>query len=49
MKEAGIDLSGATPAKLTPELAEQAQMLVTMGCGDECPYVAGLIQGDWPL
>jgi arsenate reductase len=49
MKEAGIDLSGATPQKLTPELAQQAQVLVTMGCGDACPYVPGARIEDWPL
>lgn len=49
MKEAGIDLSGVTPRKLTPELAQQAQVLVTMGCGDACPYVPGARIEDWPL
>lgn len=49
MKEAGIDLSAAHTTALTPELAQQAQMLVTMGCGDECPYVAGTKRDDWPL
>jgi arsenate reductase len=49
MREEGIDLSDARPGKLTPELAAQAQLLVTMGCGDECPYVPGLRRDDWPL
>ena len=49
MSEAGIDLSGATPAKLTDELAGSANLLITMGCGDACPYVPGLIRDDWPL
>jgi arsenate reductase len=49
MKEAGIDLSGARPQKLTEELARGADRLVTMGCGDECPYVPGLTVEDWPL
>ena len=49
MNEAGIDLSGAHTNRLTPDLAEQAQMLVTMGCGDECPYVPGAKRDDWPL
>jgi arsenate reductase (thioredoxin) len=49
MQEAGIDLRGARPQKLTPELAAQAQLLVTMGCGDECPYVPGVRRDDWPL
>lgn len=49
MREVGIDLSGARPAKLTAELAQGAELLVTMGCGDECPYVPGLRRDDWPL
>jgi arsenate reductase len=49
MREVGIDLSNAKPQKLTTELAQNAEMLVTMGCGDECPYVPGLRRDDWPL
>jgi arsenate reductase len=49
MHEAGIDLSGVRPQKLTPELAKGANVLVTMGCGDECPFVAGARTEDWPL
>lgn len=49
MKEVGIDLSKAKPQKLTAELAQGAELLVTMGCGDECPYVPGLRRADWPL
>ncbi len=49
MREVGIDLSGAIPQKLSDELAASAQMLVTMGCGDECPVVPGAIRDDWPL
>ena len=49
MREVGIDLAGATTTRLTPELAGQAQLLVTMGCGDECPYVPGAERDDWPL
>jgi arsenate reductase len=49
MREEGIDLGDARPRKLTPELAAEAQLLVTMGCGDECPYVPGLRRDDWPL
>lgn len=49
MREVGIDLSDAKPQKLTTELAQGAEMLITMGCGDECPYVPGLIRDDWPL
>ena len=49
MKEEGIDLSGAKPQFLSTELAKQATLLVTMGCGDTCPYVPGLNKLDWPL
>jgi arsenate reductase len=49
MREAGIDLSNATPKLLTPELAQQAQILITMGCGDACPVVPGARRADWPL
>ena len=49
MREVGIDLSKAKPQRLTPELAQGAEMLITMGCGDECPYVPGLQRDDWPL
>ncbi|MBN9617192.1 MAG: arsenate reductase ArsC [Acidobacteriales bacterium] len=49
MREEGIDLSSAKPQKLTAALAQNAEMLITMGCGDECPYVPGLRRDDWPL
>ncbi len=49
MKEAGIDLSGAKPRKLTQEMARGVQLLVTMGCGEACPLVPGLSREDWPL
>jgi arsenate reductase len=49
MQEVGIDLSNARPQKLTDELARGAQLLITMGCGDKCPYVPGLRRDDWPL
>ena len=49
MQEIGIDLSNAKPQKLTEELARDAQLLITMGCGDKCPYVPGLRRDDWPL
>jgi arsenate reductase len=49
MQEEGIDLSVARPRKLTTELAVGAQLLITMGCGDECPYVPGVLRDDWPL
>ena len=49
MQEEGIDLSAARPQKLTTELAAEAQLLITMGCGDDCPYVPGVRRDDWPL
>jgi arsenate reductase (thioredoxin) len=49
MQEVGIDLSNAKPQKLTDDLAREAHLLITMGCGDECPYVPGLRRDDWPL
>jgi len=49
MKEVGIDLSAEKPQLLTEELAKDADVLITMGCGDECPYVPGLERRDWPL
>jgi arsenate reductase len=49
MNEVGVDLSGGTTSKLTTELAQRAQMLITMGCGDQCPVVPGLTRDDWPL
>jgi arsenate reductase len=49
MSEVGFDLSGAPTTKLTPELAAGASMLITMGCGDQCPVVPGVKRDDWPL
>ena len=49
IQEVGIDLSDATPQKLTEQLAQEVQLLVTMGCGDKCPYIPGLQRDDWPL
>lgn len=49
MKEVGIDLSKAQPTRLTQELANNANILVTMGCGEKCPYVPGLKIEDWKL
>ena len=49
MNEVGVDLAAAPTAKLTPALAQRAQMLITMGCGDQCPVVPGLERDDWPL
>ena len=49
MRELGIDLSGRVPRKLTTELAERADVVVTMGCGDACPYIPGKRYIDWDL
>ena len=49
MQARGLDLSRATPQKLTPSLASTANWLITMGCGDECPVVPGAQRDDWPI
>ena len=49
MREAGLDLSEATPSKLTDDLARAGRLLVTMGCGEACPFVPGLERDDWPI
>lgn len=49
MSELGIDLSGRQPHKLSREDAEWADVVVTMGCGDECPYIPGKRYVDWVL
>ena len=49
MRELGVDLSDRTPQALTTELAERADVVVTMGCGDECPYIPGKRYLDWDL
>jgi arsenate reductase (thioredoxin) len=49
MKELGIDLADRTPQLLTRELAEQADLVITMGCGDQCPYIRGKRYLDWDL
>ena len=49
MKEIGIDLSDEVPKKLTQEQAEWADVVITMGCGDECPYIPGKRYIDWEL
>ena len=49
MQELDIDLSDRVPRKLDRELAEQADIIVTMGCGDECPYIPGKRYIDWDL
>ncbi len=49
MREVGVDLSPAATTKLTTALATGTTMLITMGCGDECPVVPGVTRDDWPL
>jgi arsenate reductase len=49
MRELGIDLADRTPRRLDRELAEWADVVVTMGCGDECPYIPGKRYIDWDL
>jgi arsenate reductase len=49
MRELGIDLSERRPRLLTRELAERADVVVTMGCGDECPLIPGKRYIDWDL
>ena len=49
MREVGIDLSSAKPRKLTDELAQDSAILITMGCGEQCPHLPGVRRMDWPL
>ncbi len=49
MHEAGLDLTTARPQLLTDDLARDAAMLITMGCGEACPHIPGLRRDDWPL
>ena len=49
MKQVGIDLSIVKPQLLTDDLAKDAALLVTMGCGEACPFLPGLKRDDWPL
>ena len=49
MRELDVDLSDRRPQSLTRELAEQADVVVTMGCGDACPYIPGKRYIDWDL
>jgi protein-tyrosine-phosphatase len=49
MREVDIDLAGRTPRRLTDDIAEQADVIVTMGCGDTCPYFSGKRYLDWDL
>ena len=49
MEEKGIDLGGRPPQRLERAAAERADVVVTMGCGDECPYIPGKRYLDWNL
>ena len=49
MREVGIDLSTATPQYLSADLTKDAHIVITMGCGDECPLIPGVERDDWPL
>jgi len=49
MRELGVDLAEVRPQRLTPELAAGARHLVTMGCGEDCPFIPGAERHDWPL
>ena len=49
MREVGIDLADVAPRRLTDELAAGARLLVTMGCGEECPVLPGLRRDDWEV
>ena len=49
MRELGIDVADRKPRALTRELAERADVVVTMGCGDECPFIPGRRYLDWDL
>jgi protein-tyrosine-phosphatase len=49
MRELDVDLSARTPRLLTTDLAQWADVVVTMGCGDECPFIPGRRYIDWEL
>lgn len=49
MHEVGIDLSNERPKLLEPEVTKHAALLITMGCGEACPFVPGLRREDWPI
>ena len=49
MREMHIDLSGIRPQYLTTDLTNDAHIVITMGCGDQCPLVAGVERDEWPL
>jgi len=49
MREVGIDIAGFTPQKFTDELLHRVDVVVTMGCGDTCPFIPGTRYLDWDL
>ena len=49
MGEVGVELDGSAPRLLTSEVARQASLLITTGCGEACPVVPGVKRDDWPL
>ena len=49
MREVSVDISTAKPRFLSHELASSASMLITMGCGEACPVIPGIVRQDWPV
>jgi arsenate reductase len=49
MREVGIDLSAAKPQYLSSDLTRDAHIVITMGCGDDCPLIPGVERDEWPL
>jgi arsenate reductase (thioredoxin) len=49
MREVGVDIAGFTPKRWTEEMLHAADVVVTMGCGDTCPFVPGTRYDDWPV
>ncbi len=49
MQEIGLDIANNRPQRLTPDVVRGASLLITMGCGDECPHIPGVARHDWPL
>jgi arsenate reductase len=49
MQEVGIDLSAARPQYLSSDLTQDAHIVITMGCGDECPLIPDVERDEWPL
>jgi protein-tyrosine-phosphatase len=49
MREVGIDIADYVPQKWSMEMLHEVDVVVTMGCGDTCPYIPGKRYVDWPL